>query len=154
MVVSRTLSVARRYGCLLLSWPPNIVVLDNQYATLRYYPAEKIVHHTFHKAIGGAEFRAILNGGADLLARNGAHKWLSDDRNNSAMSDEDTQWSMTDWFPRAVQSGWKFWALVVPADGMAKLNMKEFIDMYFEKGLRIMVFVDPAEAWKWLRNIE
>ena len=127
-------------------------IIDNEYATLKYYPQEKVMHHTFKKPIGGTEFRAILNGGAELLARHGASKWLSDDRLNGAMSDEDTQWSMTDWFPRAMKGGWKYWALVVPADVLGKINMKEFIDMYWEKGLRIMVFVDPAEAWKWLNE--
>ena len=52
--------------------------------------------------------------------------------------------------PKAVQAGWKYWALVVPEDAMAKFNLMAFIDSYFEKGLRIMVFVTPDDALKWL----
>jgi hypothetical protein len=55
-----------------------------------------------------------------------------------------------DWFPRAKAAGWKFWALVVPPDVMARLNLNEFVKSYFEQGLRIMVFTEPGEAMAWL----
>jgi hypothetical protein len=131
----------------------SVTVLDNEYATLKYHPDTKIVHHVFHKPISGAEFRNVLNEGVKLLQQYGAHKWLSDDRNNSALSDEDTEWSKTDWFPRAQAAGWRFWALVVPADLMARLNLKEFVDTYYELGLRTMVFTEPEEARKWLAGV-
>ena len=31
-------------------------ILDNEYATLLYHPETKIVHHQFHKPIGGWGF--------------------------------------------------------------------------------------------------
>ena len=49
-----------------------------------------------------------------------------------------------------MKSGWKFWALVVPESVMARMNLKEFVDLYFQKGLRIMVFTKPDEAMEWL----
>ncbi len=131
----------------------DLTVIDNEFATLVYHEEMKIVHHTFHKAISGEEFRAILNAGAGLLQKYGAQKWLSDDRNNSALTPEDTLWSKTDWFPRAFQAGWKYWALVVPPDIAARMNLKEFVDTYYELGLRTMVFVEPEEALEWLESV-
>lgn len=93
-----------------------------------------------------------MNSGAELLEKHKAAKWLSDDRENSALSPEDTQWSMENWFPRAKAAGWKFWALVVPPDIMARMNLKEFVDSYYEQGLRIMVFSEPQEAQAWLER--
>ncbi|MEP7284459.1 MAG: hypothetical protein ABI947_01665 [Chloroflexota bacterium] len=132
---------------------PKLMVVNNDYATLVYYPETQIVHHTFHKPMVSEEFRAVLNAGIDLLEKHKATKWLSDDRGNGALSEADTEWSMTNWFPRAVEAGWKFWALVVPADFMARLNLQEFVDSYYEKGLRIMVFVDPEAALTWLETL-
>lgn len=125
-------------------------IIKTEYATLMYYPEQKIVHHTFHKPISGQEFRNVLDTGAKILEENQASKWLSDDRGNSALPDVDTVWSKTNWFPRAVKAGWKFWALVVPLDFMGKVNMSEFVESYFEQGLRIAVFTEPDEAMKWL----
>jgi hypothetical protein len=129
-------------------------VISNEYATLRYYPDKKIVYHTFHKPIGGEEFRKILSRGAELLKEKNASKWLSDDRENMALSPEDTEWSKTEWFPTALKNGWKYWALVVPDDFKARVNMKEFIDTYFKLGVRCMVCVKPEEAMKWLEKVD
>jgi hypothetical protein len=130
-----------------------IILIENEYATLEYHPDAKIIHHTFHKPIGKDKFREVLNTGADSLKKYGATKWLSDDRKNMALSPEDTEWSKTEWFPRALANGWKSWALVVPQDFLARMNMKEFVDQYYEKGLRIMVFNNPEDAMKWLLTI-
>lgn len=127
-----------------------ITIIQNEYATLVYHPETKIVHHTFYKPIGGQEFRDVLNTGIKTLAENQASKWLSDDRGNSALSREDTEWSKENWFPWAVKAGWKYWALVVPDDIMARLNLKEFVDSYLDQGLVIKVFTKPEEAMKWL----
>jgi hypothetical protein len=126
------------------------IVVQNAYATLVYHPEKKIVHHMFHQAIGGQEFRQVLTTGIELLKKHGAVKWLSDDRQNSALSPEDSEWAMGEWFPNAKSAGWKFWALVVPADILARMNLKQFVDSYYEQGLRIMVFTNPEEAMTWL----
>lgn len=91
-----------------------ITLIENEYASLVYLSDAKIIHHTFHKPIGGLNFREVLNTGAKTLEKHQASKWLSDDRANSVLSPEDTEWSKTDWFPRAIKAGWKYWALVVP----------------------------------------
>jgi len=131
-----------------------IEIIKNEFATLVYHPEAKIIHHTFHQPIGGDEFREVLNLGTDALAKYSASKWLSDDRNNSALSQEDTEWSMNFWFPRAIKAGWKYWALVVPQDLLARMNLKQFVDSYYDKGLRIMVFNNPEEAMQWLIDID
>jgi hypothetical protein len=125
-------------------------IIQNDYASLIYYPDTKIVHHTFLKPISGKAFREVLDTGAKTLEKYQAFKWLSDDRANSALPQEDTDWSMKDWFPRAVKAGWKYWALVVPQDFMGRVNMNEFVESYLDQGLRIAVFVEPEEAMKWL----
>jgi hypothetical protein len=131
----------------------DIILINNEHATLAYHPDTKIVHHTFHKPISGSIFRNVLDTGANTLANYQASKWLSDDRKNMAIPEEDTEWSKTDWFPRAIKAGWKYWALVVPEDILAKMNMKEFIDSYFEQGLRIAVFAKPEDALRWLKDL-
>jgi hypothetical protein len=128
-------------------------ILDNEFATLVYHPEEKIVHHTFHKPIGGDAFRTVLKSGVALLREHGAHKWLSDDRENSALSDEDTQWSINEWFPSAKEAGWKYWALVMPPDVIARINLSEFVFNYSQQGVRVSVFNSPDKAMTWLERV-
>lgn len=129
------------------------IIIDNEYATLCYYPEHGIIHHTFHKPIGGQPFRDVLLNGLKTMQANKASKWLSDDRANQALPPEDSTWGTDVWFPQVQAAGWKFWALVVPESIIGRLNMKEFVESYSEKGIRIMVFTDPDKALKWLKEV-
>lgn len=133
---------------------PKTTIIDTPFASLYYYPEQRIVQHRFHKELDSAHLREVLNRGVELLRENHACKWLSDNRAINAHSPEDTEWINSQWLPNAVAVGWKFWALVVPDDIMARMNMTEFVNSFYERGIRIMVFVDPTEAMKWLENID
>src|SRR4051794_10237 len=96
----RTCYSARSRRCIMSV----TVITDTEYATLWYYPDEKIVHHQFHKFIHSKEFRQVLERGLEIFKQNGAQKWLSDDRMNSALTTADTEWGQQDWFPRVFQA--------------------------------------------------
>jgi hypothetical protein len=129
------------------------IVLDTEYATLWYYPEAKIVHHQFHKFIYGQEFRDVLEKGLEVFQKNGATKWLADDRKNSALPTDDLKWSMDDWFFRAFKSGWKYWAIIMPDKIAGQLTMNRIMKRNIDEGLNIQVFDDVDEALKWLESV-
>lgn len=129
-------------------------IFDDKYASLYFHPDTKIVHHRFHKDLDSEHLHRVLNTGVELLQKRGAVKWLSDNRAINAHSPEDTNWINAVWLPNAINAGWKYWALVVPDDFIARLNMKEFVDSFYEMGVRIMVFVDPDKAMTWLETVD
>ncbi len=128
-------------------------VLENEYASLWYHPEAKVVHHQFHKYIFGDAFRSVLTTGVEVMKKNGAHKWLSDDRNNSALSPEDTDWGLTVWTPQVMAAGWRYWAVVLPEKAVGQMNMKRFIEDYSTRGIKVQVFSDPDKALKWLESV-
>ena len=130
----------------------NSTVLQTEYATLWYHPEKKIVHHEFHKFIHGQEFRQVLEKGLEIFKEHGASKWLSDDRKNSTLTQEDSEWALTDWNPRVVDAGWKYWAIVMPDKVVGQMNMQRFIDLYATKGVTIQIFDDSDEALNWLKT--
>jgi hypothetical protein len=127
-------------------------IVDTEYATLWYYPENKIVHHKFHKYIYGEEFRQILEKGLEIFKQHHAQKWLSDDRNNSALTPEDSEWGINNWSPRVVGAGWKYWAIVMPDKVVGQMNMQRFIEIYAKQGVTVQIFDDPDEALTWLGN--
>lgn len=129
-----------------------VTILENDYLSVWYHPRANIIHHKFLKFVYGERLREGLNTGATLMKRYTAHKWLSDDRNNSAMPPEDVNWCMNDFFPRAIKAGWKYWAVVMPEKVIGQLNMKGFINTYSNMGLNVRVFSDPERALKWLED--
>jgi hypothetical protein len=132
---------------------PRQTIIDTDYATLWYYPESKIVRHKWKKFIYGQEFRNVLNKGVDIFKQQGAQKWLSDDRENSALPKEDFEWGVNDWFPRVFGAGWKYWALVMPDKVAGQMNMERGVKTYIDRGLIVQVFEDPDEALKWLESV-
>jgi hypothetical protein len=125
-------------------------VLENEFVTMWFHPGPKIVHHKFHKFLWGETFESALNTGLEVLRREGACRWLSDDRHAGALSKADTEWAMTNWFPRVMQAGWKRWAVVLPANVIGQMNMNRFIAEYASQGLMAQPFADPDLALRWL----
>lgn len=126
------------------------IVLENEWATVRYEPTHKYIYHTFHKPIGGQPFRDALNIGLEAFITKGATKWLSDDRHNAELSPEDVAFGINDWGQRAAKAGWKYWALVVPESIAGRLTLSGIVEAYFNMGVRVAVFVDLEEAREWL----
>jgi hypothetical protein len=128
-----------------------ITQLDNEYACLWYYPEEGIIHHQFLQPVAGETFRSVLMTGLRLMREHGVDKWLSDDRNNTILPAEDSAWAQEYWQPRAVEAGWKYWAVLPPAKARGRINMERltgFVDEH--ESVAIKTFSNPEAAWLWL----
>ncbi len=129
-------------------------IIDNEYVTLWYHPEAKIVHHQFHRFIHGEHFRKVLDQGLEVFKEHGANKWLSDDRLNSALPKEDSEWGLNDWNPRVFANGWKYWAVVMPDKKMGQTNLNWLMRENIAHGLVVQAFEDADEALKWLESVE
>jgi hypothetical protein len=127
-------------------------VLDTNQATVWYHPEGGIVHHFFKRPTRDAAFRQVLEVGLEQMIEHGATKWLSDERNNSALTPEDSQWIIDEWVPRALEAGWRHWAIVLPDYVVGKMDMALYIATRRQMGTNVYVFTDPAEALEWLAS--
>ncbi len=130
-------------------------LIENEYACLWHYPDEGIIHHRLLQPVFGDIFRNVLMTGLGVMRVHGARKWLSDDRGNSILSADDSAWSQEYWLPRALDAGWKYWAVLPPSRARGQLNMTRLMEFVGElSGVNIEIFSDPDEAWQWLANQE
>jgi hypothetical protein len=126
------------------------IIVDNEYMTIEYLPERGVIYHTVHQPVSGNHLRDSLNAGTEFLKDNGVTKWLSDDRLNGPLPQEDAEWGFNDWNRRAISYGWKYWALVVPKEVKAAGSMIPVIENLYELGLRTQVFTDLDTAFAWL----
>jgi hypothetical protein len=131
-----------------------LTIIDNPEITLWYYEETRIIHHKIHKMISGKTLRQTLMKGLELFKKNNASKWLSDDRQSSALTPEDTEWGFSVWSPQVIAAGWKYWAVVLPEIMLGQLNMNYVIDDYAKKGVTVELFSDPEAALKWLEEVK
>ena len=130
---------------------PTITLLDDEYVGLWYHPDSHIVHHKIRKFPSSESFRAMLTKGAEWLERYHASKWLSDDKNNVVVRDDDAHWGDTVWAPRVIAAGFKYWAIVLPLSAVGQLNMKRFAEEYRKRGVTVGTFDTVAAAERWLK---
>jgi hypothetical protein len=128
------------------------VVLDNEYITLWYWPAYRLVHHEMHQYTAGDPFRSALEAGLATMIERGANKWLSDDRANNALPPADDEWARTQWFPRTKAAGWKYWAIVKPEKILGTMHLRRFAEAYAKEGITANMFSDPDHALAWIRD--
>lgn len=129
---------------------PTITVITNQYVELYYHEETKIIHHIYHPGVGGDYLKEELTTGTDWLIEKGAIKWLSDNSAIEGVTDEEAAWINTEWLPRTIAAGWKFWALVVPNDVMGRMNMVQFVSEFAQQGVLVRVFTESDAAMAWL----
>jgi hypothetical protein len=132
----------------------DITLIDNEFVTMKYLEDKKTIYHVVHQPLVGQPLRDMLSTGFNALKQYGVTKWIGDDRKNGPMSDEDYVWADANISNRVVESGWKYWALMVPVEIVAAGAMVPIIEANFERGLRMMVFVEPEEAFAWLDQFD
>lgn len=133
---------------------PAIKVLDNPNISMWYYPESKILHHQIHRFFYGQEWRDSLDKGVEVFKKYGAQKWLSDDRELTALTKEDLEWGDNDWGPRVIALGWKYWAIVKPEKVVGQLTLKRLAERYSGLGVKTQIFSNPDEAKKWLESCQ
>jgi len=129
-------------------------IISNPQSSLLYHPETGVVHHQFSQFVFGNQFRTTLMAGVDLMRERGACKWLSDDRGNSSLSKDDQEWAQGGWAPAAKAAGWKYWAVVMPANIIGHMNVEKWAAMSRADGVTAMLFSEPEAAMAWLEAQE
>jgi hypothetical protein len=125
-------------------------IISNPQASLLYHPESGIVHLEFRQFVFGSQFQTVLMTGIDVMRERGACKWLSDDRGNTSLSKDDQDWSQDVWAPAAKAAGFKYWAVVMPANIIGHMNSEKWAAMSRSDGFTAKLFSDPEVAMAWL----
>ena len=128
------------------------VVHDTPSVTVWYHSDSNIVHSHVRKFVTGKEFQEFLMAGYGVLVKNRARKWLSDDRSNSVLRQEDVEWGNQNWLPKCVAAGWKYWAIVQPEKVLASAPMERLVEDFKKLGITSRFFSDPIAAMAWLET--
>ena len=129
-----------------------VTIIDNEYATLWYYPDLNIAHHKFHKFLCGDTFRDFLTNVANLFEEKRCRKYLSDDRGNPVLDLDDMKWSEANYTPRIQVAGLKYWALVMPEKIVGQITLKRVMEGVRQMGIEVETFSEPVEAFEWLES--
>lgn len=128
------------------------IICDNEFCLMWCIPQKRLIQHQWRKFCYGEEFKSIMTAGAETFRKYKCIKWMSDNRNFSAMHPDDMAWGLAHWAPKMLKVGWKFHAMVLPEKVVGQISSKSMLSWFEERGIRTRIFSDPEEASAWLEE--
>ena len=119
-----------------------------------FYDATLNVIQTRWKGIfvKGAAFRKILDEIINTIAQYHVSTVIADAREMKIIAEEDRQWIIDDWYPRALAAGFRCQALVVTRDSYNEQAIKLIVMKYNNEDVKTRYFIVPEDAEEWVRN--
>lgn len=118
-------------------------------AVVKWDRASRAAHMEWQGWASPVEFRAANDALVRAMVDHGGSKILGDSREIRVIQETDQDWVNSDWFPRILAAGLTRMALVLPASGVAKMNIDSLVSRVADR-LDVAYFATLAEARIWL----
>ena len=136
------------------------VLSENEVVRIGWEPELGAVHVQWLAPTGGEPLRRPLWEALEAMAARGASKWLSDMRLLGMLTRADEQWLSETLFPRAVELGLRYLAIVNPESSRSQVSLRELFSaepaqaLLESDQLVKSAFESVAEARHWLASVE
>lgn len=128
-------------------------IFDSDSMAILYYPDKKILVQETLKFTTTEERRKALEAGLKMIEQDRVTKWLTNNKSGSAIPQEDIDWGINEWFPRAIKAGLQYWAVILPEKAVGKLSGKKMLDGAAQHGVSIKTFQTEEAALQWLEGL-
>ena len=133
-----------------------MVYLDTPHALVEWDPVNQYVHIEWRDFAYGDEYRLVHETILKVLAEHASGKVLADTRRMKPASQDDQEWLLNDWIPRAGKAGLKHMALVLPKSALGQMTLQRIVEG--STGSKRLVSTDGSsyfetieDARKWLK---
>lgn len=101
-----------------------------------------------------ADFRRLLAGEVASLHRHGASRLLADCRLQKRLDQEVQDEADQEWVAQAVAAGLKHFAVVLPNDRDAAIDVMDRLGRIGRERIDVRFFQDPPAARSWLKALD
>ncbi|WP_339179218.1 hypothetical protein [Paenibacillus sp. FSL R5-0701] len=130
-----------------------MIFYDSPQATVSWNEDNKVVVLQWMSFARGEQYRTPLNKLLELAVQKRSDKALYDSRHLAVISPDDQEWVAQEWYPRSLEAGLKYSALLVPHKAIAKSSANRMLS-----GMDIsnpsQEFHDLNEAFQWLATVK
>ncbi len=98
------------------------------------------------------EFVDVAEQGHTLRSQNKSNKQLNDIEDMAVLTQDIQKYLKETWFPKAIQTGLKHFAFVIPKNALGLMSMKGANKEVDKTGIEIKYFDNLPEAKKWLMS--
>ena len=136
----------------------NEILYTSDECDIFYIPELKLVMSRWKGIyVEGQRLREIFNELIKALEKTKTSVIVADAREMKIITHADQQWTIEDWYPRAVKAGFRQQGLILSPDSFNEVTVKKISQNYDDAVITTHYFANPREALEWaryLRNIE
>lgn len=109
---------------------------------------------TYETFLSGEEFRAVANRWEEIVAEQGAERYVVNTQAITAHDDEDKQWLAETWIPKLIDHGVRAGAGVFADSVIANMDMEQIESQLnaIDPGFEYRIFGSEADALAWLSD--
>lgn len=144
-------SVVLRIPKIYVNIPQGQIVphYESEDATVHWNTDLDAVILDWNGFVKGAEFKEPMDATLDLLAERGGSKLLADSSEMETIDQDDQEWSLADWAPRAQEAGLDHLVVIYPESVVAAMSVDSVMDAANDD-IERHVTDDREEAEAWI----
>jgi hypothetical protein len=126
----------------------------NSYCQIYCYESISVVHVEWNNKMAKSEgFIEACEYSLSLMKEKNIYKMIADNLKVSVVTRENQSWLAENWFPRAIASGFRFSAVVVPDDEFIKYTVKKIESKINNNLFTAQYFNSVEDAKVWLASL-
>ncbi|HET6311945.1 MAG TPA: STAS/SEC14 domain-containing protein [Candidatus Nitrosotalea sp.] len=119
-------------------------------ASVRWDQDAKLVLVEWEGWADSTEFKELLDAEIRALQQHRGSRVLADCRQQKVINPADQERANREWLPRALMTGLKRFAVVLPKSGLAEMNIRDALGKVPDIELQVAYFATVEEARAWL----
>lgn len=126
----------------------------SDFAFLTLHPEDNIMELTWKGYVDVDDYRHILDESLTASADKEVQKIIFNARNLEAITNENQEWTIENWFPRVKEQGIKTFAFIMPEDIFGEVSLQMIADKAGEEhNIKNKFFPNSDEALAWIKRV-
>lgn len=134
--------------------PQSAMLFDRPYCKIYFHSDIEAIHLDWDAQATSTQFIEACNFSLDLLIKRKVRKMIADNSKVSTVSVENQNWLIEDWFPRAVEEGFQYSAVIQSDKEAVKSALQLIVSKISNKLVVVQNFNDLSSAKAWLAKIK
>ena len=133
--------------------PPPVLLFDEPFCKIYFHHTIQAVHLDWHGQATTQQFQEACEFSLNLLVARKARKMIADNSKVSTVSEENQYWLIENWFPRAIEEGFQYSAVILSNKEIVKSALQLIVSKISTNHVIVNNFYELDQAKKWLEKV-
>ena len=130
------------------------IIYDKKWCRIYYYKEYNCVLIDWIGYATSKQFREACNVSLQYIIEKKVDKIIADNSKAAVVKNEDQDWMNEVWFPKALEAGFLFSAVVVAKNIFREISIKNIVNKINDINFTVNFFENQKEALDWIKKTD